>query len=326
MRGKPERQRELNKIIIIKNMNFKKIKKFFKKKDQTKVLYNVKPKKASKKRKHIKISFEFLRHFELLKRKNIPYFLICLAFLVIISITLIIWPFFRVKYIEITKKDNITNMDIAYKALENLRWQQMFKMNELDIFNRLKNYQENIQSVELNLSLPSTIKIKIGSHKEVFNIIINEKSYILLENGAIIPSNHSKNLKLLNTITNIDKNKFIEYKQVFKPIYIRKISNILKRFEQNFLNIQIKDLYYYEIWKELHIELESGTLLIFSIDDNALEDVQIEKLAIFNKDHFEINNWNFVYIDLRVNNKIFYCSVENKVQCDANLRGIYGEN
>jgi cell division septal protein FtsQ len=58
----------------------------------------------------------------------------------------------------------------------------LFKIDEFDVFYRLKNYQDNIQSVDVTLSLPDTIKVEIGSYKEVFNITINEKNYILLEN------------------------------------------------------------------------------------------------------------------------------------------------
>lgn len=214
-------------------------------------------------------------------------------------------------------------MDIAYKALDSLRWKQMFKINELDIFNKLKDYQDNIQSVRLNLNLPSTIKVEIGSYEGIFNVVINEKDYILLKNGTLIPSNHNKDLRLLNIITNIDKNKFIEYKQVFEPKFLQKISTIIKKFEQNFLDTQIESLYYYETWREFHLKLGNQTLLIFSIDDSDSEDEQIEKLAIFNKDYFGINSWNFVYIDLRIWNKIFYCNIDNKEQCEKNLKWIY---
>jgi hypothetical protein len=46
-------------------------------------------------------------------------------------------------------------------------------------------------------------------------------------------------------------------------------------------------------------------------------------LAIFNKDYFKINNWTFVYIDLRISNKIFFCPTEIKNQCETNLTGVY---
>jgi hypothetical protein len=139
----------------------------------------------------------------------------------------------------------------------------------------------------------------------------------------LVPWIHSKNLKLLNIIKDIDKNRFIEYKQVFEPFYIDKINSIIKKFEQNFINVWIANLYYYEIEREFHIELDNWGLLIFSVDDDISSDLQIEKLAIFNKDYFEINNWIFVYIDLRISNKIFFCSTEIKNQCETNLKGIY---
>jgi hypothetical protein len=130
-------------------------------------------------------------------------------------------------------------------------------------------------------------------------------------------------LRLLTIIKNIDKNRFIEYKQIFNPVYIEKINNIIKRFEQNFINIWITNLYYYEIERELHLELDNWALIIFSVDDDISTDLQIEKLAIFNKDYFKINNWTFVYIDLRISNKIFFCPTEIKAQCETNLKGIY---
>jgi hypothetical protein len=39
-----------------------------------------------------------------------------------------------------------------------------------------------VQNVNVKLSLPNTVKVEIGSYKEVFNVIINEKNYILIEN------------------------------------------------------------------------------------------------------------------------------------------------
>jgi len=56
---------------------------------------------------------------------------------------------------------------------------------------------------------------------------------------------------------NIDKNKFIDYKQIFNPFYIEKINNIIKKLEENIINIKIVNLYYYENERELHIEIEN---------------------------------------------------------------------
>ncbi|MDR1987688.1 MAG: hypothetical protein LBQ24_02800 [Candidatus Peribacteria bacterium] len=103
---------------------FKKIKTFFSKKEKDKKnLFLTKDPKSSlvKKRKHLKVNFDFLRHLEFFKRKYIPYFLIFSIIFAIIVAILIFGPFFRVKYIEIIKKDDITNMDIAYKAVDFFR-------------------------------------------------------------------------------------------------------------------------------------------------------------------------------------------------------------
>jgi hypothetical protein len=72
--------------------NFEKIKKFFSfKKKKSNIILNKKPKKGfEKKRKHFKISFEFLKHLKFLKRNYIPYFLICAFIFVAIIIILII--------------------------------------------------------------------------------------------------------------------------------------------------------------------------------------------------------------------------------------------
>jgi hypothetical protein len=97
-------------------------------------------------------------------------------------------------------------------------------------------------------------------------------------------------LKLLNIIKEIDKNSFIEYKQIFHPQYIDNINTIIKKFEQNFINIPIENLYYYEVERELHMEINGGKLLILSLDNNISIDAQIEKLAIFNKEYFKIES------------------------------------
>jgi hypothetical protein len=59
-------------------LGLKKIKNFFfKKKKNKNIIFNKKPKEGfAKKRKNLKINFEFLKHFKFLKRKYVPYFFI----------------------------------------------------------------------------------------------------------------------------------------------------------------------------------------------------------------------------------------------------------
>lgn len=316
-------------------LNKDKIKDFFlsfkdkfkkKKPSYSKLIFNKNENKSFfKKRKAINIRLSFLDYLKFFKKNYIPYYLIAWVIFIAISIFFVLWPIFRVKYIEIIKKDNVTNMTIAYKSVENLRWEQLLKVQEIDIFNKFKSYQDNIKSINLTIDLPNTLKIEAESYKEIFNVTINELSYILVENGTLIPSSHSKNLKTLNIIKNIDKNKFIEYKQIFNPFYIEKIDDIIKKLEENLINVKIKNLYYYDVERELHIEIENGNILIFSIDDDIDVLEQIEKLVIFNKDYSSITDNKIIYIDLRIKNKIFYCPTESEYQCNENIKSIYNK-
>lgn len=278
-----------------------------------------------KKRKSLNIRVNFEYYLKFFKKNYIPYYLIISVFFITSLLFLIFWPIFSIKYIEIIKKDNITNMNIAYKSLESLRWERLFKVHEIDIFNKLKSYQDNIKWVNLEIILPNTIKIDVESYKEIFNIILNDNKYILVENWTIIPSEHSKNLRYLNIIKEIDKNKFIEYKQIFNPFYIEKINNIINKLEENIINLKIKELNYYEKEREIHIKIENDNILIFSIDDDIEYMSQIEKLVIFNKENLSIIENKFIYIDLRVKNKIFYCPVESNYQCNQNIKSIYNK-
>lgn len=319
----------------MRKINKDKIKDFFnsflnkfkkKKPDYSKLIFNKSENKSFfKKRKAINIRLSFLDYLKFFKKNYIPYYLITWIIFIVISLFFILWPIFRVKYIEIIKKDNVTNMTIAYKSVENLRWEQLLKVQELDIFNKFKSYQDNIKSINLTIDLPNTLKIEAESYKEIFNVTINEQNYILVENGTIIPSYHSKKLKTLNIIKKIDKNKFIEYKQIFNPFYIEKINDIIKKLEENLINVRIKNLYYYEVERELHIEIENWNILIFSLDDDIEILEQIEKLVIFNKDYSSIIDNKIIYIDLRVKYKIFYCPVESEYQCNENIKSIYNK-
>ena len=39
----------------------------------------------------------------------------------------------------------------------------------------------------------------------------------------------------------------------------------------------------------------------------------------------ELKNNTIVYIDLRIKNKIFYCTIENEFNCNENIKSIYSK-
>jgi len=276
-----------------------------------------------KKRKCITFnSFDFNK-IKFLWNNSLHYYILIFIIFIWIILYIFMWPTFKVKYIEIIKQDNITNMTIAYKATDKYRWKSIFQLDNKEILKRLKDYQYNIKDVKINIDLPDTLKINISSYKWLFNTTINNKTYIITENGTLIPSIYSEELKELKIIKKFDKNKFIDYKKVLDTKFIKRISIIVNDLKENIIELNIKEIKYYIIERELHIKTDNDTILIFNLDSDIKE--QIEKITIFNKEHKNIEKSNIIYVDLRIKNKVFYCTTEKEYQCYQNLKSVYSK-
>ncbi len=306
-------------------INFLRKNKKPKKKRNKKIYIDNIPKRIFKKRKkkHIlglirKININF-------KSKNL-YFYYLIAFIIFISLItfVILWPFFRITKINIYRNDSITNINIAYRATENIRWKSILFINKKEISNLIKNYQWNIKNIKISLDLPNTLNINIWSFKEVFNTKNNSKNYIVVQNWTFIPLKKNKNLINVNIIVKNKTNIIPDYKKVIKQRIVLKIEELYKRLKDNLITIKIKNVYLYLIEKNLVIELNNWNKLIFSLVWNIKS--QVENLMILNKEHFNINKRKLVYIDLRIKNKIFFCGLEEEYQCRKNFKRIYPYN
>jgi len=274
-----------------------------------------------KKRKTIKFNLINLKNISLKNKSNYKLFLILL--IIIVPIYILLANSLKIKYIEIIKQDNVTNMDIAYKALDKYRWKPIFNIEKKDVLNSLTNYQQNIENINLKISLPNTIKINIKSYNILFNTKINNKSYLLTSNWVLIPHIELEQYKSINIIKTFDKNIFLDYKKSFNEKLLKNINFIIEKLEENIIDLKISEINYYVIERELHIKTTSNTILIFDINDKIKE--QIEKITIFNKEQININKSDIIYIDLRIKNKIFYCTTENEYQCYKNLKSVYSK-
>jgi hypothetical protein len=212
-------------------------------------------------------------------------------------------------------------MNIAYNAVDKYRWKNILSVDKKDILKNLKDYQQNIKNINLKISLPNTLKININSYKALFNTEINNKKYIITANWVLVPHSNIDNLKNIQIIKKFDKNIFFDYKKIFNDSLIKNISYIINNLKENIINLKIENIKYYVTERELHIKTKQNTILIFNINSNINE--QIKKITIFNKEQKSINTNDIIYFDLRVKNKIFYCSTENEYQCYQNLKNIY---
>lgn len=320
---------DLQKIINKINKFFNKKKKrnnddklFLKEKHNEKLFLKDKREKSLiKKRRSFSIKSKHIEKLKIFWNKVSSYYILIFVVLFITSLYVIFWPVFKIKKIEITKQDDITNMDIAYNALDDYRWESIFNADDDDILKSLQNYQQNIHDIKTNITLPNTLKILIDSYKWLFNTTINWKTYIITENWVLVPSNYSKELKTIIVKNKFENNKFLDYKKEFDNEYIEKISGVIKSLEENLINVKINKINYYPLERELHIETDKKTTLIFDINWDYKE--QIQKIAIFNKDYLDISKNAIVYIDLRIKNKVFYCTYENEFECIDNIKKIY---
>lgn len=280
---------------------------------------NKKIKKTYKKRKNI----HFQTHLDFSGQKKILFYTYISIFILIISWVIFLFASnkFTIKNIEIVRQDNISNINLAYNAVNNFRWKSIFSVDKTKIIDRIYSYQNNINSVTINSSLPDTLIIYIGSAKQLFNTLMNEKTYIITGNWTVVPEKPNNELKTLSVVFRKSLPSIIDYKQILKPEAVVSIYNIVQQLEKNIIDLRVESISYLPIEREAHIYINSGTILIFDIHEN-IED-QIEKIAIFHNEKSPITQSWIVYIDVRVDKKIFLCNTDSQNTCIQNMKKIY---
>lgn len=276
-----------------------------------------------KRRKKLSIKIpNFFRNIHFDKRVLKYVYLTIVISLIWWLLFIIYWPIFIIKQIEILRQDEITNINIAYRSIDDLRGKSILLVNSQNIAEKLKSYQKNIKEVSITKVLPDGLHISIQSYKSIFNIKMNDKTYLVTENGVLAPGKFESELPELKML---DKNKkvpiILDYKQILSPVSIANIYLIYDKLKANLIGISLKDIYYFSQERELHVDLENGTKLIFDLEWNIPD--EIKKLLIFHKEQSNLKKVPFVYIDLRIKNKIFFCGMESEYQCKSNLTRIY---
>lgn len=263
----------------------------------------------------LKLNFNF-------DKKFILYILIWWILFSILAITYVLkWWYFSIKTINITIKDKIVDENIAYKSIDSIRNKSIFLENKEDISKKLLDYQKNINNIKINKSLPDTLNIYIDSFPILMNVNYNWRKYSLTSNWVLLPYIKSENKKiLLNIIKNKEnKYKILSYKKVFKNNVIKKIYSLIKSFKNNILEHNIEKIELFTDERELHITAKNKTIFIFSLEDNI--EKQLKKLMVFTKEKDKL--LKYIYIDLRIEDKIFICPYEKEYQCLKNYRRIY---
>ena len=275
-----------------------------------------------KKRKNKRI-LKFLKHLDInISKHNIIYIYLWVLLIIIWSAAFfILWPYFKIQTINIVRQDNLSNINIAYKALENIRGTHIMANDKIALERNIKGYQENIRQVEVSRDFPDKLDITLKSYEPVFNTSLNKKNYIILENGSFVPEKPNPDLRNLTIITSKISSSIPDYKNVIETEYMNQIRRIYDEIKTNMIRINVTNMTYYPIEREVIVSIDGGTQLIFDLESSITP--QVKRLAVFDTENRQIDLPWIIYIDLRIKDKVFFCTTETEYQCVINLKNIY---
>lgn len=229
--------------------------------------------------------------------------------------------YFVLKNIDVIRNDEFINIDMVYNWVDDFRYLSILSIDKELLKSRILSYQPHIKDIQIIKILPDSLKINLKSYPVFYETKIYWNEYFITDNWVFLP----KNLKLNKTklqIFWIDEDIFLQYKKIIKKDDLKKITYTINKLKETNTFIKEKEFKYYKKEREFHILLESWEILIFDLFS---EDIltQIQKLNVFYKKYTKtIKNWIY-YIDLRIKDKIFFCSKKEEKQCKKNLEYIY---
>lgn len=294
-----------------------------KSKTQTHILNNIEIRSFKKRKK--RVFFGFLRKFNIqISQEHTPYYVASwIGAIILLWILILFSPYLNVHRIEILRDSSYVDLNMAYTSVDTIRWKKIFSLDTQNIAKNIINFQNNIDLVTIKLILPDRVDIQLVSSPAVFSTFLRKKSYIIVENGTLVPSNTvSENLINLEIYGDIeDSNDFIDYKKTLRTEELQKIFAIQKSLRENLLTLNIANLHYFVTQRELAVEINGGMLIFFDLTKDITP--QIEKLVVFSKENADITNNTIIYIDNRISNKVFYCDIETEFTCRNNIKNIY---
>lgn len=250
------------------------------------------------------------------------------SFLCVSSIYIFFFsPYFRISpsKVIIERIDAITDINIAYKSIENIYGESIFSVDKNEVRTMMSNLQKNLKRIDISLLFPNGLKIITESYAPQFFVHLKdvEKNYIITTNGILIYQK-TRDLPLydLDLIdTRLSEVGFIEYKEAIRENFMRIVLISRDLFKQTFPTSNIAKFTYFQAERELHIALESGTIILMRMGDDIEQ--QIMMLKYYNDSNKDtINSGDIQYIDVRTLGKVFSCAEKNL--CKKNLTRIYG--
>lgn len=280
---------------------------------------------CSRKNKFKIFSFtrKYLNFIRINNNKYTPYYYYTAIALVVLSIYIFLFSsYFSVQKIYIERTDNLTNINLAYKAVEDLYWDSLFLMDENDVVDKIQSYQKNLKTIKVRKMFPDSLKIDVTSYKWAFNTKLFDRDYVVTNNWILVPIKNDAKLKYINIhFKDKDTLWIVDYKDVLNWNDIVTANKIITKINNSIFDLKIENIDYFPIEKEIHINSDLKTKFIYDLAWNV--DEQIAKTSSFFEKYRDLYKSWLYYIDLRILEKIFYCPNSLKNTCEKNLKRIY---
>lgn len=231
--------------------------------------------------------------------------------------------YFAITNIQVWRLDWISNLELTYKAIEPYYWKSIFLTSWNWIIENIKSYQENIKKVNISRLYPNSLVVNVESYKPIFNVEISysewkTKTYIMLENGSLINGNNPVSLPLIKVFYTTDNvPSRYSYKKLYSDKIVKAIYETYLELSSKYKSLEISDMQFYVTEREFHVYTNKGLLIVDLLQDTK---AQLKKYSYFTN---EYKGPKTVYVDLRIKDRIDYCTVDTEYQCMINLKSWY---
>lgn len=207
--------------------------------------------------------------------------------LIVLSLYLIFGStYFRISpsKVVIERLDAGSDVNIAYKSIEEFYGAPIFSVDSSDVSRAIVSMQKNIREARVSKLYPNGLKIVLSSWSPEFVTYFPtlERYYGLTGNGVLVYA-RSRNPELPE-ISIVDPDLaeagFLDYREGIGEASMKRILVIRDAIKEVLPGIVVSKYAYFRLEQEVHVSLDSGARLIFSLDGT--DKRQVSTLVFWN--------------------------------------------
>lgn len=252
--------------------------------------------------------------------KKSTFFVAWITCIMLIIAFIVLGPLFKVTTIYISREDNIIHINSAYNSVEYVRWKNIFLLDTSEIAERILKQQKSIQNIEFAVDFPNTLNINLKAYTPIFQTT----DYLILSNWVPVRKEDNRVVTVPELLISKDISELELYGKAFNIKEIKNIWLLISELERNIPGFQVVKMKYYITEKELIVSTDNTNIFIFDLNGNIKN--QVQKLAIFQKEQSDFTEKKYIYLDIRVPQRLFLCGYEEEYNCRNNLKKIYWDS